>query len=197
MLHVFYGNLDFEDYIKDVSVVLVDLSKIKTSQEMITAIKKPEVAAGSPPYVVVVKNLWRIKAFYEDYISRSIANSAQPIVVLGDTRFEYFRELKRAVSIFMTSLKDVKHPVILTFPLEEKESNLVHRAYPAGYDDFSLYGQYFHSIVPFVMVDKVPAVLDIVPVISKNVKFSTLPEYIKAVLSEEPVVSSERTYSAK
>lgn len=197
MLHVFYGNLDFEEFMGDVPYMVVDLSKIKTSQEMVTAIKKPEIPAGMVNPIIIVKSAWRIKAFYEEYISRNIANSNQPIIVLGDGRFEYFRELKRALSIFMNSLKEVKHPVILTFPMEEKENNMVHRAYPSGYDDFSLYGQFFKSIVPFVVVDKQPVVLNTVPMLSKNVMYETFSEYIKDLHKSEVHDIPDRVYEAR
>ena len=172
MLNCFYGNLSFEKYFpKDYPLKVVDFEQCKSAQEMLNAINDPEC-------VVLVKNAYKLKIYYEYYISRVIANSSEKIVVLSELRFSFFREIKRAMANFVKNAATLKNPIIFTFPLEENEGMFVNRIYPEGFKDFSLFGAQFHFIVPFVLGEKKDNPISITSMaLSRSVDYSTFTHF--------------------
>jgi len=179
MLAVFYGNLIFADYFpKNYPLKVVNFEHYSSSKDMLDAVTDPNS-------VVIVENVYKLKIYYEYFISRAISNSKESIVVLSELRFDYFREVKRAMATFLAKLSKVPNPVVFTFPLEERENNLYNRIYPAGYDDFSLFGGNFKMIVPFTEVDGSPIAITSLA-LQRNVKFKNFSEYREYLLSFLP-----------
>lgn len=173
MLNVFYGNFDFPKYIGDVPVTVVDASTFTTAKDIYTAMKVPGIVLVTFPH--------KIKLYYEFFLSRAVSNADPKVnfVVLSDLRFDYFRELKRAMASFMTSLRAVPNVIIFTFPMEEKENNAAHRIYPVGYEDFSTFGQFFEHVVPFNELDGVPIAFTSMALHKNVVAGSTLSDYLQ------------------
>lgn len=179
MLVVFYGNVVFPDYFpKGYPLKVVNFEKFTSSKDMLEAVSDPKS-------VILVENAYKLKIYYEYYVSRAISNSTEKIVVLSELRFDYFREVKRAMAAFFAKLSKLPNPVIFSFPLGERENNVYNRIYPVGYDDFSLFGGNFQMIVPFTEIDG-----DLVTMTSltlnRGAKFKQFNEYLNFFLTLLP-----------
>lgn len=179
MLHVVYGNFDLSGRFPDLPIREVSLSQFATTKEMFAAI------AADPTKVTVVTDLHRIKLFYENYVSTALAKVDKGIIVLGEIRFDYYREVKKLFSTFIQHLATRPDIIVLTFPLMEKENNTFHRIYPAGYEDFENYGQFFKSIVPVNLANSPQCGIPLS--LQKNVKHSTLEEFFTDLVKTIPV----------
>jgi len=172
MLNCFYGNLSFEKYFpKDYPLKVVDFEQCKNAQEMLNEIKDPEC-------VVLIKNAYKLRIYYDYYVSRVIANSKASVVVLSELRFDFFREIKRAMANFVNKAATLSNPIIFSFPLEENEGMYVNRIYPDGFKDFSMFGAQFHYIVPFVLDEDGSNPVSIKAMaLSKNVDYPTFTHF--------------------
>jgi hypothetical protein len=107
-----------------------------------------------------------------------IANSKSQVVVLSELRFDFFREIKRAVATFINKVTLLENPVIFTFPLEENEGMCVNRIFPEGFKDFSMFGSQFKGIVPFVLNEDASNPITITTMaLSRDVLFPDLKSY--------------------
>lgn len=184
MLYCFYGNISFEKYFpKGYPLKVVDFEQHKNAQEMVNQV-------NDPGKVVLVINAYKLRIYYDYFISRVIANSKAPVVVLSELRFDFFREIKRVMATFISKVNQLTNPVIFTFPLEENEGMCVNRIFPEGFKDFSMFGAQFKGIVPFILNEDASNPITITTMaLSKDVLFPDLKSYavdLKRILDEVP-----------
>jgi len=187
----FYGNIDFETVFKQrgCPTTLIDFTKHKDLNQVL---KSLETFVG----VIVLTNVFQIKIFCEEKVSRGIIPNApkDAYLLLGDLRFDYFRELRKKMATCIKYLATRKntHRIIMTAPLQEIDTMTLHAVQPSN-NDFREHLQLFEEVVPFVENDD-GFIVHKTRSIHMSVSKKTLQEYIDDYIS---VCEGEKQYSEK
>lgn len=185
-MNLYYGNVNFKiEFEKHgIACTEIDFATLQrdprdTGQTM-KDIGKQISEALERQDVVLLTNIQGIKLFYEHVISRSILKSDEKYLVLGELRWDFYRELKLSFSKFLTQIKEMNtaNRIIWTAPMVEDKECTIISIKPGNWDDFDKYTQQFDSIIPFIQTEKGIEVY-LGRSLHKNVTKKKLEDYIK------------------
>ena len=145
-MKLFYGNIDFVQRFKlaGCSVTEVDFSRSRTVKEALKGLT-------SMKGVIILTNVQQIKINYERLISSTMVNTEAPFTIMGDLRFDFFRELKRSISTLFEVLSQNKASsrIVMTAGLIDEDFSIL-PVQPTILSDIKLFLPVFEEIVPFM-----------------------------------------------
>lgn len=187
----FYGNIDFETVFKQrgCPTTLIDFTKHKDLNQVLKSLE-------SFPGVIILTNIYQIKLFCEERVARGMIPNApkESYLILGDLRFDYFRELKKkiATSIKYFSTRKNTGRIIMTAPMHEIDTMTLYAIQPTN-NDYKEHLQLFEEVVPFVESED-DYIVHKTRSIHMAVSKKTLQEYIDDYIK---ICEGDRQYSEK
>jgi len=145
-MKLFYGNVDFVKHFRQAGcpVTEIDFSQHSNTKDALKGLKE---MTG----VIILTNTQQIKINYEYLISRTLLNSNEKFVLLGDLRFDYYRELKHAMSSVVRKLSNITNTnrIIIASSMIEKDA-FMYNIQPTNFDDYDKWLHMFEELVPFI-----------------------------------------------
>jgi len=192
-MYFFCGNLDFAEVFKKagLAVTVVDAGAAVGNRVM----GQGDVykMAATAPGIVIIKNLHQLRANAEDRLLGNYLgdNARTKAPVLGDVRFDYYRQLKTATTKFVHVMSELRNSrfIIFTAPLTEELGLSYLPLKPAGVDEYLPHLQTFAEVVPFLDDGNGNYISISVRAISYAVSKPTLAEYVtmfKELLKASP-----------
>lgn len=184
-MYFFYGNVDFAAYFKErgLPVTVVDAGayadgKPGTQRSMFKKVSESRYGA-----VVVVTNLHQLRTNVEATLTANYlgdnAKAAAPI--LGDVRFDYYRQLKITMTTFVQALAALPNSglLVLTAPVTEEQGMSYIPLKPAGVDEFIPHLQNFTEVVPFLNDGNGNYISVATRAVAYNISKPTLADYVQ------------------
>ena len=197
-MKLFYGNIDFVKVFKDagIEVTEIDFGKKIQVPEGSSEAKVTLSNIAHEKGVIIIKNFQQIKLGYEKQISRYLTRSQnEPFVMLGDLRFDYFREVKLAMSGVIKKLSGVSNTerIIISSGIEEVESMSLFPVQPTIMKDISSYMEMVEEVVPFVEDEEKKIRVLRARSFHKGISHETMDEYLeyyKGLLAGERITTT-------